>query len=58
MIVHDDAALESFGDGAALVRNPIEGQGLGRDRMQPMPFAGDAKTSFVKMAPALVRQGR
>ena len=50
MVVHGDAARQSFRHGAALFRHPVEGQSLGRDRMQPLPFAGDAEAGFVEMA--------
>ena len=56
VVVDDDAARQAFRHGAALIRHPVEGQGLGRNRMQPLPFSGDAKTGFVEMAHRRLRR--
>ena len=43
VVMDDAAALKVFWHGAALFRHPVEGQGLGREGMQPSGLAVDAK---------------
>ncbi len=55
-VVHNDAALEVRGDGAALVLGPVEGEGLARGRVQPMQLARDPQAGFIEMADLRFRQ--
>jgi hypothetical protein len=50
MIVHDDAAVQTFRNVAALFARAIEGEDQARCRMQPVQLASDAIAGLVEMA--------